>query len=204
MANQLPRAKPIPKMRPATRWEKFAAAKGIRKVKKKRVVYDEAMGEYRPTYGYKNAGKTTKDLSDWAVEVPDHDDGTKDVFQEKRDAKKEKVAKNAMQQRRNQEEAHASTSGKDYKAFRKQLLRKQIVDSKISTASLGKFDRKLENDNVKIKGTRRKFESNTISHKEEKEKALDIAEKIGRPKTGKSEISVRKAVKYAKAQKTRK
>lgn len=161
--NQVPRAKPIPKQKAMTRWEKFAAAKGIKKVKKKRVEFDENTGEYRPTFGYKNQGKSGKDLSDWIKEVPDEAgnllvtvDPNVDLYHVEREEKKNRVAKNQMQQRRNQEEAYAQQKGMDHKAFKKQMLYKQIVDANVSTASMGKFDPKLKNDNVKVKGVKRK------------------------------------------------
>ncbi|KAJ3309485.1 Rhodanese- sulfurtransferase [Boothiomyces sp. JEL0838] len=190
--NQVPRAKPIPKQKAMTRWEKFAAAKGIKKVKKKRVEFDENTGEYRPTFGYKNQGKSGKDLSDWIKEVPDEADPNVDLYHVEREEKKNRVAKNQMQQRRNQEEAYAQQKGTDHKAFKKQMLYKQIVDANVSTASMGKFDPKLKNDNVKVKGVKRKFESNTAPVEVEKKKNLEIAEKIGKPK--KEEINVRQAV----------
>ncbi|KAJ3269163.1 Rhodanese- sulfurtransferase [Terramyces sp. JEL0728] len=199
MKNQIPRAKPIPKQKPMTRWEKFAAAKGIQKTKKKRVVFDENTGEYRPTFGYKNQGKSGKDLSDWIKEVPDETgnnllirDPTTDMYQADREEKKKRVEKNQMQQRRNQEESYAKQKGLDHKSFKKQMLYKQIVDANVSTASMGKFDPKLKNDNVKVKGVKRKFESSTGPVEVEKQKNLDIAEKIGKPK--KEEINVRQAV----------
>ncbi|KAJ3335132.1 hypothetical protein HDU91_002317, partial [Kappamyces sp. JEL0680] len=67
--SRLPRAKPIPTHKPLTRWEKFAAVKGIQKTKKRRVEWNDAKGEYTPTWGYKNQGKKDKDLSDWIQEV---------------------------------------------------------------------------------------------------------------------------------------
>lgn len=50
---RLPRAKPVPKAKPLTRWQQFALAKGITKKKKDRMVWDEAAGEFKPRWGYK-------------------------------------------------------------------------------------------------------------------------------------------------------
>lgn len=61
-----------------------------------------------------------------------------------------------QQQRRNQEESYSKQKGVDHKALRKQVVQKKLVDSKVSTASLGKFDKKLDKDNIKIKGSKRK------------------------------------------------
>lgn len=50
---RLPRAKPLPKPREPTRWEIFAARKGIVKHKRSRLAFDEQQGEWRRRYGYK-------------------------------------------------------------------------------------------------------------------------------------------------------
>mmetsp|Transcript_16361 Transcript_16361/g.33310 ORF Transcript_16361/g.33310 Transcript_16361/m.33310 type:complete len:218 (-) Transcript_16361:4580-5233(-) len=52
----LPRSKPVKLQREQTRWEKFAAAKGIRKrPKRERMVWDEESREFRPRFGYRRA-----------------------------------------------------------------------------------------------------------------------------------------------------
>lgn len=65
---QLPREKPVPKEKEKTKWEKFAAKKGIQgKRKEGKLVFDEAKGDWVPKYGYK--GKKTDGDGDWLVEV---------------------------------------------------------------------------------------------------------------------------------------
>ena len=49
---KIPREKPIPK-KVETKWEKYAKAKGIKKHKKERMVYDKEADEWRPRWGYK-------------------------------------------------------------------------------------------------------------------------------------------------------
>lgn len=69
---QLPREKPVPKEKEKTKWERFAAKKGIqKKTKDGKLVYDEAKGDWVPKYGYK--GKNT-DGGDWLVEVDEKAD----------------------------------------------------------------------------------------------------------------------------------
>lgn len=51
----LNRAKPIPAPRKDTKWEKFAAEKGIQKKKRSRMIWDEQSNEWRPRWGYKRA-----------------------------------------------------------------------------------------------------------------------------------------------------
>src|ERR1700722_8393923 len=43
---QLPRAKPLPKPNPPTKWDRFAAAKGIQKKRRERKVWDEEKQEW--------------------------------------------------------------------------------------------------------------------------------------------------------------
>ena len=49
----LPRAKPIPKPREPTKWEKFAQQKGIKKHKRNREVWDEETQDYKRRFGFK-------------------------------------------------------------------------------------------------------------------------------------------------------
>jgi hypothetical protein len=81
-------------------------------------------------------------------------DPSLDLVSEKRKEKKERVAKNEMQQRRNVEEGMAQAKGIDYRSMRKEELRRRLQDAKKSNASMGKFD-KLE-DGVKLRAGKRK------------------------------------------------
>lgn len=152
----LPRAKPIPAQKMETRWERFAKEKGIQKVKKKRVVWDEERGAYLPTFGYRNQGAAAKDkdLSEWIHEIKDDQDPSVDVVAEKRADKKDRVRKNEMQQRRNLEEGAAKVAGIDYRALRKDELRRRLGDAKRANASMGRFD--SVQDGVKLKSGKRK------------------------------------------------
>ena len=79
---KLPREKPVPKEKEKTKWERFAAKKGIhKKTRDGKLVYDEAKGDWVPKYGYK--GKKTDGDGDWLVEVDDKADaaGAKDSRQ---------------------------------------------------------------------------------------------------------------------------
>lgn len=48
----LPRAKPVPKPKPLTKWQEFAKAKGITKKKKDKLEWDEQLQKWVPLYGY--------------------------------------------------------------------------------------------------------------------------------------------------------
>lgn len=101
---ELPREKPLPKPKEPTKWEKFAAKKGIQpKAKTSKMVYDEASGEWVPKWGYK--GKN-KDLDDqWLVELDDKKQGTEEELIDPRSLnraeRKNLVRKNQRQQKKN-------------------------------------------------------------------------------------------------------
>ncbi|KND00134.1 uncharacterized protein SPPG_04476 [Spizellomyces punctatus DAOM BR117] len=189
---QIPRAKPIPKEKALTRWENFAKTKGIQKRKTSRMVYDEGVGDYKPRWGYKGANQTT---DDWLLEVPDNADPMEDQYEKRREEKKERVEKNKKQQRRNAEEASATAAGRNPREARKAEIQKKIVESKGSTASLGRFDAQLRNeDKIKIKRGKRKFEPATVDASIEKEGAMKVAKKVLKGEDGKV-LNITKAVK---------
>lgn len=64
---QLPRAKPLPKPKPPTKWEKFAAAKGIQKQRKEKKVWDEEKQDWVDRWGHK--GKNKEKETQWLNEV---------------------------------------------------------------------------------------------------------------------------------------
>lgn len=63
--------KKLPKLKPPTRWEKFAKAKGIQHRNKNKMIYDEATGEWVPRWGYK--GTNGDGANDWLIPVPQND-----------------------------------------------------------------------------------------------------------------------------------
>ncbi|KAL8638704.1 MAG: hypothetical protein Q9228_004165 [Teloschistes exilis] len=102
----LPREKPVPAEKEKTKWEKFAAKKGIKDRKKEgKLVFDEETGEWVPKWGYK--GKNKEGEGDWIVEVDEEkerqgkgEDGG--VRSEGRRERKEKVRRNERRQRANE------------------------------------------------------------------------------------------------------
>ncbi|GMM28979.1 Rrs1 protein [Martiniozyma asiatica (nom. inval.)] len=103
---QLPREKSIPKPKELTKWEKFAAKKGIQKKGKEgKMVFDEQSGEWVPKWGYK--GNNKKVENEWLVEVNDEnekvgDDGDLiDPRKLDRMERKKLIKKNLLQQKRN-------------------------------------------------------------------------------------------------------
>ena len=65
---QLPRAKPLPKPKPPTKWEQFAAAKGIQKTVREKRVWDEEKQDWVNRWG--RDGKNKEVEQAWITEVP--------------------------------------------------------------------------------------------------------------------------------------
>lgn len=108
---KLPREKSIPKPRELTRWEKFAAKKGIhKKGKEGKLVYDEETKEWVNKWGYKGANKKLD--NQWAVEVENTNTGNAELDAENalldprklhRDERKKLIKRNMLQQKRNRQ-----------------------------------------------------------------------------------------------------
>ena len=155
----LPRAKPVPKAKPLTRWQKFALEKGIKKEKRSRMVWDEDRGEWLPRYGF-NSAKNQEITKDWLVEIPENgtaekmaadEGGDEDMFLKKRQAKKERVSKNLKQQARNLGMPKPT-------ADKKVQIDQVIKKAHVSTASMGRFDKLAEGeDKIVKKGAKRQF-----------------------------------------------
>ncbi|EJD53976.1 RRS1-domain-containing protein [Auricularia subglabra TFB-10046 SS5] len=196
---QLPRAKPLPKPKPPTKWERFAAAKGIQHKTRDRKVFDEEKQEWVNRWGLRGKNKETEDQ--WITEVPANAPADFDPAKEARDKRKERVAKNEKQREQNVARAQGTTL-----AERKKELERSSALARSSTASMGKFDKKLEGEG-KLRGQKRKFDSNEMSSKEENKRAMAIISKLGssskRQKTddgapaAESVVNVRKAIRFA-------
>ena len=161
-ATKYPRSKPLPKAKPLTKWESFAAKKGIKSRKKTLSTFKD--GELRPAWGYKSKDP----INDWCMEVPSkYHHETKDMYEIKSEealAKKNKITK---KQDKNAERLDP-----------KSLVEKRFLHSKKSTASLGKFDSKLRNE-IKSKRSKQSFSSNISKNpKSEVESGLLIANKL--------------------------
>jgi regulator of ribosome biosynthesis len=100
----LPREKPIPAAKEPTKWERFAAKKGIKDKKRDgKLVYDEATGEWVPKWGYK--GKNKDGDNQWLVEVDDKKErDTGEAHDQRADGRrerKERIRRNERKQRAN-------------------------------------------------------------------------------------------------------
>lgn len=209
----LPREKPIPKAKPLTRWQKFAKAKGIQNRKRERMVFDEESGEYKPRFGFKGINQVDKD---WCMEVADGADPEADLYSEARADKKARVEKNAAQQLRNEREAAGESKSskepvlmtpqakaaqlREERSAKKAILERDALLAQVSTASMGKFDKKIKGE-AKPKGVKRKFDPASAPNlASEKDTNLKILSKLTDGSATKAVekanvVNVRKAIK---------
>lgn len=199
--SELPREKALPKPKPLTKWEKFAKAKGINKRKKDKMIYDEAREEWVPRWGYQGANKQLE--NQWLVEVPTNADD--DFRPDKAAAKerKERAAKNEKQRLRNLARAAGEApaaapkselgSGVAPRARRRAELEADLLRARGSTASLGRFDTKLEGES-KPRGVKRVFQPNEVDAKQERAAQMQLLSKLDK---GGPAMNMRKAIKYA-------
>ncbi|KAK4528037.1 hypothetical protein GAYE_SCF48G5971 [Galdieria yellowstonensis] len=153
----VPRAKPIPKEKPLTKWQKFAKSRGIKKRKRDKFTWDEARGEFRPIHGY----RSINDERDQAV-MP-HDPSLapgESPFDRLKEGKRKRIENN----RKNQERNKRTLSKGQISALplkneaRSKYLDKYAKVAAISTSSLGKHGEKNEvkSKNSSVKGIRKK------------------------------------------------
>ncbi|KAL7909237.1 ribosomal biogenesis regulatory protein [Trichoderma velutinum] len=109
-ATRLPREKPVPQPKPPTKWERFAAKKGIKaktREQRRNLAYDEESGEWKRKWGYKGLNKKGED--DWLVEVnakkeAERKEGTS-IRGDGRRERKERIQRNERKMRKNQRDA---------------------------------------------------------------------------------------------------
>ncbi|KAF8339043.1 ribosome biogenesis regulatory protein-domain-containing protein [Cantharellus anzutake] len=196
----LPRAKPLPKPKPPTKWEQFVAAKGIRQRRKESKVWDDNKQDWVRRWG--RGGKNKEKEEQWLHEIPDGAPDDYDPVAIARQERKGRVQKNERQRLANIARAE--------RAQRKTQIEKTLVHAKKSTASMGKFDKKLEGEPTQ-RGAKRKFKSNEITAAEEKDASLALLSRLEKggglakkSKTvhaqgpdGENVLNVRKAIRFA-------
>jgi len=183
----LPRAQPLPKPRPPTRWEKFAAEKGIQKRKKDTWVYDQKEKEWKTQYGYKRA---TTESDDWVKEHNPNDDPSEDPFAKAKRQKKERVDKQHQREERNilerenPEAARQLFSHAPKKLTYEEKQQKRAVAAsalsvaQVSTGSLGKFDERLKGEKTPKPLKKAKKESAVVDLGGEKSRSLKVLSKL--------------------------
>eukprot|EP00887_Chlorella_sp_A99_P000300 scaffold13.g300.t1 len=163
----LPREKPLPKPRPPTKWELFAQRKGIQKRKRTGLLWDEGQQEWKRRHGY---GRANDEAAVPVIEARPGDavgggrvGSGEDPFAQQRAAKKARVAKQDRAQLANLKAgakaggrgalpptlrlaAALPEHGRGAPAKRKELKGELNLAARqvaVSTASAGKFDRKV-------------------------------------------------------------
>ncbi|VDB89913.1 unnamed protein product [Peniophora sp. CBMAI 1063] len=197
----LPRSKPLPKPKPPTKWEKFARAKGIQKTVKDKKVWDEEKQEWVNRWGWK--GKNKEAETQWATPVSANADVDFDPAKKARDERKARVAKNEKQHSANlaraQGTAGSGAAPAPDREARKSDISRTLATTRFSTASMGKFDKKLDGDKP-LRGVKRKFDPAEASAEAEKKSNLALLAKLGNAPTKRAKgegndaaINVRKA-----------
>ncbi|XP_052187487.1 ribosome biogenesis regulatory protein homolog [Diospyros lotus] len=169
---KLPRAKPLPKKKPPTRWEVFAQRKGIVKHKKDKVVYDEQTGTWKRRHGYDRVNDE-RDVA--IIEAKETDELGQDPFAKRRTDKKQQIAKQEKNRLKNLKEAakvgalpsHIQLAATSLPITGTQAAPKKATKQELenvagmagtSTASGGKFDKKLPGEKPpKHEGKYRKY-----------------------------------------------
>ncbi|KAK2466011.1 hypothetical protein APHAL10511_001652 [Amanita phalloides] len=195
---QLPRAKPLPKPKPPTKWQRFAKTKGIQKTRKERKVWDEEKQEWVNRWGKGAKNKETE--QQWLTEVPRNADVDHDPRKAARDERKVRIAKNERQRQQNVARAAEQTNPRE---LRKHQIERDLAQTRTSTASMGRFDRQLEGEK-KTRGVKRKFNPTEESAEAEKKASLALldsldsdAKKMRKESRQDNIVNVRKAIRHA-------
>jgi regulator of ribosome biosynthesis len=151
------------------------------------------VSKWVPQFGYKKVANEQE--KNWMMPMKSNAPDDEDPYEKLAESKREKVAKNELQRLRNLAKVKKvavptlgvlpSVGKKGDREVRSvsqsEDLRKAAEVAKVSTASLGKFqkdlNKKLESS-AKTKGSKRKFESNTGDAETEKSKSLRVLDSI--------------------------
>ncbi len=114
MTTPLPREKPLPAQKALTKWQAFAAKRGIQpktREQRKNLQYNEETGEWERKWGYKGANKAEE--TQWLVEVDmakeaQRKEGTT-VRGDGRRERREKIKRNERRMRKNQKHGEKSS-----------------------------------------------------------------------------------------------
>jgi len=170
---EFPRQKPIPKPKPLTKWEKFRIQKGLRPHEKKpRLVYDEITKDWVPRYGF----GSKKHIEDAANGIIEDNTGIplsqRDPFDERKQKKDLIVEKQKLRELKNKMAAARTEKAKSE-------INDALKIAQRSTASRGKFDKKVEKEPDQ-KPQKEKIDQSKFGLKDEKKRNLDILKIIGK------------------------
>ncbi|KAL9251422.1 Ribosome biogenesis regulatory protein-like protein [Drosera capensis] len=212
---RLPREKPFPKPKPSTKWELFAQRKGIKKRKKAKVVFNEQTQKWKRSYGY---DRVNDDADIPIIEAKMNAESGEDPFAKRKAEKKQRVEKQEKNRLKNLKNAATIGSLPSHvqlaasalpitgtEAAPKKLSKKELEEvagtAATSTASGGKFDKKLDGEKPqKKKGKHRKFLPVAGQRSEERDLTDKILNKLI-SKNSHDPIDVSKAVNKLNVQK---
>lgn len=160
----MPRMYPLPKPKPKTRWQLFAEARGIKKHKRSRMVFDKTTNDWVPRWGYKSIKKRPAHKSP-IVEVKDSDYAQGiDPFEEA--SRKKSVQKTRQKLRELRNKAEASALSTTESALKRAMS---------STRGAGKVGKKVKGVKAKIDIKRK---AACVPLKEEREGYLASIKKL--------------------------
>ncbi|KAH0882669.1 hypothetical protein HID58_058765 [Brassica napus] len=171
--------------KPPTKWEEFALKKGIQKRKKDKIVYDETTDQFKRRHGY---DRVNDDNDIPIIEAKASDEPGEDPFAKRLDDKKKRVGKqekNRLQNLKTAAKAGALPSHVQLAVTalpisgtktRPQKIGKEPLGdvaglAATSTASGGKFDKKLPGEKPPKKQGKHHKAINMYNDKKEKKKS---------------------------------
>lgn len=196
----LPREKPVPQPKKPTKWELFAKEMGIKKRKRDRMAFDETADEFKPRFGY-GSKRNSEANSQWVVEDKPGVERS-DPFNALKKVKKERIDKNEARMRRNLGIAPATkSSAKPSNAEKKKALRETFKKAAVSTASVGKFDRRIEGEEKIAPNAAKRAKKDAIIFAGERERNMKALDKVlGQSESSsRSRLDIEKAVRIIKS-----
>ena len=188
------------------------------------MVWDDEAKEWVPRWGYK--GKNKKEEEQWIHELPNNAEDDFNPVSALKKQRKERNLHNKGKQMKNLARANGGeekkkssddlhsqplanngrANGEKKRAEREMQMAKLDADvrrNRGSTASMGRFDKKLEGEQ-KERGIKRKFEANEVDASKERASHLDLLNKMTNGAVAASKrngdkdlVNVRKAVRFA-------
>lgn len=161
-----PRFNPMPSKKDLTKWERYAQDKGIKRRKKTHKVFDEASQTWVMRHGSRGA-RQLADKRDVIREIKPGQDIHADPFVEAKLQKKASEQKQKIQEMRNKIRAKGHDESrlitheeratrikakkeklKKIKQYKQEKLARNLKIAQSSTASMGKFDKRVSKDEV--------------------------------------------------------
>ncbi len=190
---KLPREKPIPKKKEKTKWEEFAQEKGMRARNREKLVYDETSATFNPRFGVNRAKDTN---NDWVIEAKHFEtpDSEMDPFLFREQQKKLAKVQQQKNEARNKgipkgekgapapiklANVHGKLDARNLGTQMKGDFGNTYDIARLSTASMGKFDKRLRNESKsepKQLG-KEQYKPNEISKKRKREESKGESER---------------------------